>query len=382
MTRRIVSQQRLARRSTKADHPLAFAVQKKLSTAQWSSAHGVAGTRTVDGGRGAEGRVLSFIERHVVTCLLGAIVAVFLVYEVCVQFFAYTGDAFVETDVIQLAPEVSGPIAILPVIDDQPVRRGDTIIQIEREPFQIAVDAAKAEVALDVQRIKMAEAAIAESTATIAAAQASLDNAVTEQRRAEALVRSGGVSAEVRDQAERDARVAAADLRKAQALSAVSETLVSVRRAEQVAADQTLAKADYDLSRTKLVSPVNGRVAPLAVRQGDYATAGKTVAAVISDENWYIKAAVTERHLVNIRPGQTVLFTIGNEPWRLHWGTVRSIAPGIARAAGETGALPYVPLDVDWIRVPRRFPVVIDMGALPKERRLYRGADARVLIWF
>lgn len=326
--------------------------------------------------------MLSFVERHVVTCLLGAILVVFAIYEISVQFFAYTGDAFVETDVIFLAPEVSGPIAVLPVTDDIPVKAGDTIAQIERQPFEIAVNAAKAEVALDAQRIRMAEAAIAESTATIAAAQASLDNAVTEQRRAEALVRSGGVSAEVRDQADRDAKVAAADLTKAQALAAVSETLVSVRRAEQVAAAQTLAKANYDLSRTRLVTPVTGRVAPLAMRQGDYATAGRTVAAIVSDENWYIKAAVSERHLVNIRPGQTVLFTIGSEPWRLHRGTVRSVAPGISRAAGETGALPYVPLDVDWIRVPRRFPIYIDMGELPKQRRLYRGADARVLIWF
>ncbi|SJZ55866.1 membrane fusion protein, multidrug efflux system [Enhydrobacter aerosaccus] len=326
--------------------------------------------------------MLSFVERHVVACLIGAIAAVFLVYEISVGFFAYTGDAFVETDVIFLAPEVSGPIAALPVIDDTVVRAGDTVAQIEPQPFEIAVASAEAEVALTTERIRLAEAAIAEATATVAAAQASLKDALTERARAEALVQSGGVSAAAWDQARRDARVAAADLRKAEALASVSETLVAVRRAERVAAGQALDKATYDLSRTRLVAPVSGRVAPLVAHTGDYATTGKTVAAIVSDENWYIKAALNERHLARVRPGQTVLFTIGSEPWRLHVGTLRAVAPGIARNDADPRALPYVPLDVDWIRVPRRFPVIIDMGPLPAERPLYRGADARVLIWF
>ena len=52
------------------------------------------------------------------------------------------------------------------------------------------------------------------------------------------------------------------------------------------------------------------------------------------------------------------------------------------RTPEPTGALPYVDPTTDWIRLPRRFPVEIDMGELPHNMPLYTGADARVLIWF
>ena len=326
--------------------------------------------------------MLSFVERHVVASILGVVVLAFLVYETSVCFFAYTGDAYVATDVIFIAPDVSGPLAKVVVGDDAPVAAGAVLAEIERQPFALAVAAAEAQVTLAAERIRLAQAAIDESTAMVSAARASLDNAERQQTRAESLSQTGDISAEALDAVRRDAVVAAADLQKAESLAAVAQTLVTVRQAEQATAAQSLAKANYELSRARIVSPVEGRVAPLTVRTGDYATAGKPVAAVVSDLNWHVVAAVDERHLARLRPGQNVLFTIGSDPWRPHWGTVRSIAPGIARSASEDGALPYVPLSTDWIRLPRRFPVLIDMGDLPVRGPLYRGADARVLIWF
>lgn len=326
--------------------------------------------------------MLSFIERHVVVCLLGAVAAVFLIYEGSVRLFAYTGDAFVDSNVVFLAPEVSGPLAEVAAGDDSEVGAGALIAQIERTPFELAVGSAEADVALADQRTRVAQEAIAESAAVVQAAQASFADADKERRRAESLSQTGDISAAALDQARRDALVAEADLRKAEGLAAVAGGLVGVRQAERVAAGRALDKARYDLARTRIVAPVAGRVAPLTVRQGDYAHAGKPLAAIVSNDNWHIVAAVNERHLSRLAVGQKVWFTIGSEPWVLHEGTVRGLAPGIARTAAETGALPYVPLDTDWIRLPRRFPVLIDMGDLPKRRPLYRGADARVLIWF
>lgn len=329
-----------------------------------------------------EACVLSFVERHVVACLLGAVAAVFLIYETSVHFFAYTGDAYVDSNVIFLAPEVSGPLVAVPVKDDASVAAGASVAQIEREPFALAVASAAAEVALAEQRTKMARDAIAESMAMVAAAQASWENADRERQRVQSLAQTGDASAAALDEANRNALVASAELRKAQSLLAVAEGLVSVRQAERETAVRALDKARYDLDRTRVAAPVAGRVAPLAMRAGDYAHAGKPLAALVSDDNWHIVAAINERHLARLRVGQTVWFTIGSDPWRLHEGTVRSIAPGIARTPSEEGALPYVPLDTDWIRLPRRFPVLIDMGPLPGKQTLYRGADARVLIWF
>lgn len=113
------------------------------------------------------------------------------------------------------------------------------------------------------------------------------------------------------------------------------------------------------------------------MRAGDYAHEGKALAAVVSRDNWHIMAAVNERHLSRLKAGQTVCFTIGSDPWRVHVGTVRSIAPGIARTQEGQGALPYVPLDTDWIRLPRRFPVLIDMGDLCRNSSPFTAAPMR-----
>jgi multidrug efflux system membrane fusion protein len=93
-------------------------------------------------------------------------------------------------------------------------------------------------------------------------------------------------------------------------------------------------------------------------------------------------AEIDERHLKRVSPGRTVWFTIATDPWRLHVGKVLAVAPGIARRPTSDGALPYIPLETNWIRLPRRFPVTVDIGELAATLPLYRGADARVLIWF
>ena len=62
--------------------------------------------------------VLAFVERHVVACLLGAVLAVFLLYEASALAFAYSGDSYVDADVILIAPQLSGPLAAVKPRDD------------------------------------------------------------------------------------------------------------------------------------------------------------------------------------------------------------------------------------------------------------------------
>jgi multidrug efflux system membrane fusion protein len=326
--------------------------------------------------------LLSFIERHVVVCIVGAVLAVFAIYEISALFFAYSGEGYVDSNVVLVAPQVSGPLVTLAVRDDSAVEQGDLIAEIDRAPFAIAVASAAAEVKLAADRAKVAQGGIEESQASVAAAQASLDDAVREKGRAESLSRAEDISTAALDNAQRNALVGAAELRKAQGLLAVAEDMVTVRRAEEAAASQALAKAQYELACTRITAPLAGRIAPLTVRAGDFARAGEPLAAVVSRENWRIMAQVDERHLKRLRAGQTVWFTIASDPWRLHVGTLRAVAPGIARRQTSEGALPYIPLETNWIRLPRRFPVTVDIGDLAKTLPLYRGADARVLIWF
>jgi multidrug efflux system membrane fusion protein len=144
-------------------------------------------------------------------------------------------------------------------------------------------------------------------------------------------------------------------LEGARASRVTTEQEVSVQSATVSGAKAAVARAQYDLDRTVIVAPVSGRVAPLIVRPGDYLSAGHPVVAIVSDQNWRLVVNLPERHLQGLKVGQKVYCYIGSDPWRIHSGKVRSIAPGVARSLDPSRVLPFVELSTDWIRLPRRF---------------------------
>jgi multidrug efflux system membrane fusion protein len=105
--------------------------------------------------------------------------------------------------------------------------------------------------------------------------------------------------------------------------------------------------------------------------------------AVVTDRNWRVVANLTERHLPRIVPGQPVLVMLGSDAWRIHRGTVRDIAAAIARTpTPQGGVIPYVEPQTDWVRLPRRVPVEIDIPGLAQRVPAFRGGNARVLVLF
>ncbi|HSY88154.1 MAG TPA: biotin/lipoyl-binding protein, partial [Verrucomicrobiae bacterium] len=81
-----------------------------------------------------------------VLLVVGVVVAAFLAYEIATYFVAYTDDAYVRTDLVAVAPEVTGPIISLYVHDNQPVKKGDPLFTIDPVPFRLVVDQQQAEI--------------------------------------------------------------------------------------------------------------------------------------------------------------------------------------------------------------------------------------------
>ncbi|MBX9700106.1 MAG: hypothetical protein K2X74_11765, partial [Acetobacteraceae bacterium] len=100
------------------------------------------------------------------------------------------------------------------------------------------------------------------------------------------------------------------------------------------------------------------------------------------DGNWRVVANVAERHLPRVAPGRSVLVMLGSDTWRVHLGTVRSVGAAVARTPGPVGVLPYIEPQTDWVRLPRRFPVEIDIPGLATRIPAFRGGNARVLVLF
>lgn len=173
--------------------------------------------------------------------------------------------------------------------------------------------------------------------------------------------------------------MAVALLSRAQNAKIVATQDEVVQRALIGQAQAASAQSEYDLKKTIVFAPTSGRVATLRIRVGQYATVGKPAVAIVADNRWRVIVNLPERHLSGLSVGQSVWFSLSSDHWlNFHRATVRSIAPGVARSATALEVLPYVEPTTDWVRLPRRFPVEIDMGSLPNEKTLFQGSDATV----
>jgi membrane fusion protein, multidrug efflux system len=323
-------------------------------------------------------RIFSWLAKHPVASVCGALIFLFVVFELVTQVFIFCRDAYVTTDIVFVAPEVAGPIATLPVTDNQPVEMGAILFTIDPEPFEIALR--QVETALELSKASLGKAKdqLGMAISEIQLAQASLDDAQKTRDRIQELSNKGAVSQQALNDAEKDYQVALAKLHEADNTRLVSLQEIVVQTAAVRQAEAAVAKADYELRKTIVYAPVTGRVAPLRIRPGQYIQTGVPAVAVVSSKDWRVVANLPQRHLAGLLVGQKVWFTIGSDPWHFHVGKIKSIAPGVARSQQFTEVLPYVAPTTDWIRLPRRFPVEIDVGKLPQQQQLYQGADATV----
>ncbi|MBR0652513.1 HlyD family secretion protein [Roseomonas terrae] len=328
--------------------------------------------------------MLKWIEDHVLRAVLGAALLLWLLYEGAALFFAYSGDVRVTAALVGIAPEVSGPIAELPVRTDQAIAAAQPLLTIEPRPFALAVASATAARDVATQQLGLARDAVAEADAAVDQARARFTDAESTLARDQTLGRDGYMPQEQVQNAERDAAVAEAAVHSAEAAAEVARRLIEVRTAELSAAQAALDRAAYDLSRTRIAAPAAGRIAPFDARQGDMLAVGQPVLTLVTNADWRLVANVGERHLARLRPGQTAWVLLGSDPWRLHRGRVRSVAPAVRAVPGNstTAVLPVVPPDTDWIRLPQHFPVEIVLPDLPRDATLYHGATARVVVWF
>jgi len=182
------------------------------------------------------------------------------------------------------------------------------------KPFQLDLDRLQANLELARATEERAKEEVSIAADRISSQQAQLDDAKVAFERATDLRKLGNIAQQSLDDARRNFDVATALLRAAQASRVTAEQEVFVQAASVTAARAAVARAKYDLDCTVLFAPVTGHVAPLIVRVGDYLTAGRPVAAIVSDENWRLVVNLPERHLKGLKVGQSVYCYIEFRP--------------------------------------------------------------------
>lgn len=252
----------------------------------------------------------------------------------------WTRDAHVRADIVDIAPQISGPITEILVARGGHVTRGDPLFSIERTDYEIAL--AQAIGALDQAR----------ALAALKAQQSTRYTTLAKNDR-------GAVADVVVVDAELEARAAAAAEESARA---------------------NVQQAKVNLGRTQIVAPVSGHVTNLSADIGDYATAGIPVLAIVDEATFRVDAFFVETKLPNIRIGDParVKLMAGGPVLR---GKVSVIAAGIAFGQDTSPVLLQDPRpSFEWIRLAQRVPVEIALDPVPETVRLFNGATASVIV--
>ena len=249
----------------------------------------------------------------------------------------WTRDGRVKAYVVQVAPDVSGLVTAVPVQDNQDVRKGDVLFEIDRARFQLAYDQAKA---------------------AVAARQVAQVQAQRDVKRNRALGQL--VAAELVEQ---------------------SQTKLQQTEAELAEAQVQLDIARLNLERSRVLATTDGRVTNLDLRVGSYAAAGRGVMALVDAGSFYVEGYFEETKLPRIHEGDAVSVILMGEDRRIA-GHVESIALGIADRDRSTGAnlLPNVNPSFNWVRLAQRIPVRVRIDNVPDGVRLVAGQTATVSI--
>ncbi len=315
--------------------------------------------------------------------VLAAMVLGWFVYHL---YFANprTDDAYVRANTAAIAAHVSGQITRLPVSDNQFVKKGDVLFEVDCRPYKMALDTATTK--MNLTRIELATLGD-----TVSSARAQLDerrvaaaNAKQYLDRIVPLRKNDFVTdnevVEARNKlkaAEAAVSSASSDLQKAQnAVGTVDGVNQRTRAAEEAVEDARL-NVDYCQVR----APFDGYVTNLNISEGQYAIIGQPVLVLIDDRNWYVVAYFREDQLDRIRPGMHAQISLLSYPGKRFQGQVQGIGWGLFQQNGATVAgLPNVEETLNWVRLNQGFPVRIALRRGDSGKPFRMGQTAIVTI--
>jgi RND family efflux transporter MFP subunit len=277
--------------------------------------------------------------RYAIT-LATVLVALILAYFLWWHYLRspWTRDGRVRAEVVAIAAQISGKVVSLPVVDNQTVKKGDVLFEIEDVDYKLALQQAEANVQSRQFDLQVAQ-----------------EDSARRQKLGEQAV-----SAEERQTSQSNANVAQAAYQSALA-----------------ARDQ----AKVNLDRCKIVSPVNGYVTNLTLRIGDYATPGQTKLTLVDSDSFWIVGYFEETKLPNIHDGDYAHVRLMG--WHPEIAAhVESVSRAIADTNAEDNAvgLANVSPIFTWVRLAQRIPVRIKIDSVPKDVTIAAGQTCTIVI--
>lgn len=326
----------------------------------------------------------------------------------------WTRDGQVRAEIVQITPRVSGPIIKLEIKNNQFVKTGDLLFEIDPRTFAASLFQAQAQYdksidnyhALEKQveasqaQIEVSKASVGQAQSSIKQTDATIEKNKAEFERQQELLPKHATSQKSVDRAKANydvsteqRKVNLASLTQARASLSQSEANLAEAKANLGApgddnasiraAKATLDQAKLNMEFTQVKATVDGYITNLMLQIGSQAVANQPMLALVDINSFWVDGFFKETYLSEIEKGNkavVILMTYQGKPIE---GTVESIGWGVAQDDGSTGEelLPNINPTFEWIRLAQRLPVSIKLGKLPEGVVLRVGSTASVLVY-
>lgn len=277
------------------------------------------------------------------------------------RFYESTDDAYVNGNVVQITPQISGTVVAIGADDTQFVKAGQTLVQLDQADAKIALDQAEAQLARAVREVRNLFATSSSLEATVEMRQSDLAKANEDLARRERLASSGAISREEQQHARDAVDSAKAALQAAQQQLAANRARVDRTTIEEHPDVRNAAARWRDAYltyiRTALPAPVAGFVAKRAVQLGQRVNPGAPLMAIVPLDQVWVDANFKEPQLEPMRLGQPVVLTADMYGSRVKYhGKVVGFGAGTGSAFA---VLPAQNATGNWIKIVQRLPVRI-----------------------
>lgn len=290
-----------------------------------------------------------------------------------------TENAYINADVVNVAAQVSGRVTAVHIKDNQFVHKGDALIDLDAEPFTIALTRAQADLALAQQSARQDNAEIRVARAQVAQMESDLANARASHARNQELVAQNFLTQQAAD--DTHARVQALQASLNQASAKLSKALSAPENIEErgdvLKAQAAIDQARLDLQHTHLSATQDGQISNLSLAAGSLVNNGTPLFALIAQDSFHIDANFKETELAGIHPGQNADIQIDMYSGQHFKGTVESISGGTGTAFS---LLPPQNATGNWVKVAQRVPVRIKFAPTDAGHPLRIGATATVTV--
>ncbi len=281
-----------------------------------------------------------------------------------------TDNAFIEARTVPVSFKVGGTVKRVLVEDNQFVKQGDLLVELDDQDYRVEVAKSEAGVGVAENETGGDYLKAEGARAAVQAARARLDQAILDLQRGEALFRREVIPKEQLDRLRTAKRVADSQLREAEEglkrfLAEAGLATQGGNKAKVLQRKAQLEEARLQLSYTRITAPRDGYITKKSIEPGTNVQAGQPLMALVPLQDAWITANYKESQLTHIRPGQKVEFTVDAYPGRTFSGKVDSIMAGTGAAFS---LLPPENATGNYVKVVQRVPVkiVIDNNSDPE----------------